>query len=264
MSVRPGQHAGRVIEREQLSDHLVRLVIGELGGFTTTGVPDEWVALTVPGQFQTRYYTVRSFDIATSTMVVDVVVHDHGLVTDWAGGDCVGDEVGISSAKGSFALPEDAGWVVLVGDLTGLPAIARISETLLSGEAAVQVSAYVEAPEPVPGYLPDGLDVQWVAPPEPGQSGLADLVAGLAWPEGPGYFWMAGESAQMRRIRSHARRELGWSGDRLDVMGYWSATRARSRRAVDPGPIYARGKALGKSDDEIWADYDAARGEAES
>ena len=262
MSVRPGQHAGRVVAREQLSDHLVRLVIGELGGFTTTGVPDEWVALTVPGQFQTRYYTVRSFDPMSSTMVVDVVVHDHGLVTDWASGDCVGDEVGISSAKGSFTLPDDAAWVVLVGDLTGLPAIARISETLADA-ARVPVTAYVESPEALPGYLPEHLDARWAPPPAPGQSGLADLVEGIAWPDGDGYFWMAGESAQMRRIRTHARRELGWAGDRLDVMGYWSGTRARQRRAVDPGPIYARGKALGKTDDEIWADYDAARGEAD-
>ena len=29
---------------------------------------------------------------------------------------------------------------------------------------------------------------------------------------------------------------------------------------VEPaGPIWQRGKAQGKSDDEIWADYDAAR-----
>ena len=264
MSVRPGQHAGRVVSREQLSERLVRLTVGELSGFTTTGIPDEWVALTVPGQFQTRYYTVRSFDAGSATMVIDVVMHAHGLVTDWAAGDCVGDEVGISSAKGSFAAPEDAGWVVLVGDLTGLPAIARIAETLVAAHDRLPVTAYVESPVPLPGYLPDDLDVTWTAPPADGESGLADLVAGIAWPEGPGYFWMAGESAQMRRIRTHARRELGWGGDRLDVMGYWSATRSRQRRAVDPGPIYARGKALGKSDEEIWADYDAARGEAES
>ena len=30
-------------------------------------------------------------------------------------------------------------------------------------------------------------------------------------------------------------------------------------RAVDPGPIYAAGKAAGKSDEQIWAEYDEAR-----
>ncbi len=42
----------------------------------STGVPDEWLALTVPGQFQTRYYTVRS--LADGVLSLDVVVHERG------------------------------------------------------------------------------------------------------------------------------------------------------------------------------------------
>ena len=30
-------------------------------------------------------------------------------------------------------------------------------------------------------------------------------------------------------------------------------------RAVDPGPIWRAGRAAGKTDEEIWADYDQAR-----
>ena len=45
-----------------------------------------------------------------------------------------------------------------------------------------------------------------------------------------------------------------------DVMGYWrGGGQKRQPRAVDPGPIWQQGKAQGKSDAEIWADYDAAR-----
>jgi NADPH-dependent ferric siderophore reductase len=245
--------AATVARREQLSPHLVRLVLTGLGGFTSTGVPDEWVALTVPGQFQTRYYTVRSW--SAGELVLDVVVHEHGLVTEWAQGDCVGDEVTLSAPKGSFALPDGATWVVLVGDLTALPAIARISEW-----TDLPVTAHVETPDgPIEGYL--DADVTWVAPPAPGDSGLADLVAGLTWPDGDGYFWMAGESAQMRMIRRHLRHELQMASPAYDVMGYWSGTRGRQARAVDPRPIYEAGRAAGRSDDEIWATYDAARGE---
>jgi NADPH-dependent ferric siderophore reductase len=245
-------HQGTVLRREVLGEHLIRVVIGGLSGFVSTGIPDEWIALTVPGQFQTRYYTVRSF--ADGELTLDVVVHDEGLVTEWAGTDCVGDVVGISEPKGSFDLPADAGWVVLVGDLTGLPAVARISESV-----AVPVTAYVETPDgPLPGYLAG--EVTWVDPPAPHESGLADLVRGLTWPEGPGYFWMAGESAQMRDIRKHVRHDLGMGSAAYDVMGYWSGSRGRQRRAVDPGPIYAAGKAAGKSDEQIWDDYDRARG----
>jgi len=249
MSARPGQFSAQVLRREELSSHLVRIVLGGLTDFTSTGVPDEWVGLVVPGQFQSRYYTVRSWDGAE--MVLDVVVHDEGLVTTWAQTECVGDEVTISEPKGSFALPDDAGWVHLVGDLTALPAMARIAE-----EVGGPVRIWAETEE-VSGYFGDGAAVTWI-PTEHG-SRLAALVETIEWPDGPGYFWMAGESAQMREIRRYVRRSLGWGSDRHDLMGYWSSTRARQVRAVDPGPLYARGKAAGKSDEEIWAEYDELR-----
>ena len=85
MTARAREYAATVLRREQLSPHLVRLVLGDLEGpdaFASTGIPDEWVGLVVPGQFQSRYYTVRSWDGAE--LVLDVVVHDEGLVTEWA------------------------------------------------------------------------------------------------------------------------------------------------------------------------------------
>ena len=241
-----------VLRRTPLSSHLVRIVLGGLEGFVSTGIPDEWVGLVVPGQFQSRYYTVRSWDGAE--LVLDVVVHEEGLVTQWAQTECVGDTVGITEAKGSFALPEDARWVALVGDLTALPAVARIQESLVDFPG--DVLAVIESPD---GPLEDYTAADWVAPPAPGESALAELVARRDWPREPGYFWMAGESAQMREIRRHVRHTFGWDARHHDLMGYWSGTRARRTRAVDPGPIYARGKAAGRSDEEIWAEYDEAR-----
>jgi NADPH-dependent ferric siderophore reductase len=245
-----------VHSRTVLTDHLVRLTVGDLPGFTSTGVPDEWVGLVVPGQFQSRYYTVRSWDGAE--LVIDVVLHEHGLVTEWARTECVGDRVGISEPRGSFAPPEDAAWVVLVGDLTAAPAVARIA-----GSTPLPVSAWLEVPggRPLPSYVP--APVTWLESPADGGSRLAELVRGLEWPDGPGYFWMAGESAQMRDIRRILRHELGWESRRYDVMGYWSGARGRRARAVDPGPIYRSGKDEGRSDEAIWAEYDAARAEAD-
>jgi NADPH-dependent ferric siderophore reductase len=248
-------HEATVVAREVLSDHLVRVVLQVGDGLRSTGAPDEWLALTVPGQFQTRYYTVRS--LLDGQLSLDVVVHDEGLVTSWVQTDCVGDAVGLGEPKGSFHLPEDAGWVVLAGDLTALPAMARIAESLDEHDPPVSVHAEVPGGA-MPDYLP-GDDVHWydVAP---GESALAGIVRSISWPAGPGYFWMAGESAQMRDVRRHVRHDLGWDIKHHEAMGYWSGSRGRATRAVDPGPIYARGKALGKSDEQIWADYDRARG----
>ncbi|WP_109509704.1 siderophore-interacting protein [Nocardioides speluncae] len=258
MSTRAQQFQAEVVRREQLSSHFVRIVLGGDGlvGFASTGVPDEWVALTVPGQFQTRYYTVRSW--RDGQLTLDVVVHEHGLVTEWASTDCVGDTVTISEPKASFKMPDTAGWLLLVGDLTALPAIARITETVTD----LPVTAWVEAPHgEIDGYVVG--DVTWVEPPPGAETATASVVEAIEWPDGEGYFWMAGESAQMRAIRKHLMREVKLPSTAYDVMGYWRSGQPRQPRAVDraidPGPIWRAGKAAGKSDDQIWADYDAAR-----
>ncbi len=231
----------------------MRLVLDGLDGFASSGIPDEWVGLVVPGQFQSRYYTVRSFDGGELTL--DVVVHDVGLVTEWAMRDCLGDTVTITEPKASFLPPAGAGWLLLVGDLTAMPAMARI----LEAHPDLPTHVMAEVPDDLSGYLPDTAKVTWLSPPAPGQSALAEVVEGIDWPDGPGYFWMAGESAQMRAIRKHLMRVVELPTTHYDVMGYWRATAARQPRAVDPGPIWRAGKAAGKSDEQIWADYDAAR-----
>jgi NADPH-dependent ferric siderophore reductase len=252
MTARAREYAATVLRREPLAPHLVRLVLADLRGpdaFASSGIPDEWVGLVVPGQFQSRYYTVRSWDGAE--LVLDVVVHEEGLVTEWASRDCVGEVVTIQEAKGSFAMPVDAAWLLLVGDLTAMPAMARILSTV-----SVPTRVWAEVPDDLPGYLPDGADVTWLEPPGEGQSALAAVVEGIDWPDGDGYFWMAGESGQMRAIRKHLMRDVKLPSTSYDVMGYWRGGGVRQPRAVDPGPIWRAGKAAGRSDDEIWAAYD--------
>ncbi|WP_182523727.1 siderophore-interacting protein [Nocardioides dongkuii] len=258
MSTRARQYDAQVLRRERLTPHLLRLVLGGpgLAEFASTGVPDEWVGLVVPGQFQSRYYTVRSW--ADGELMIDVVVHDVGLVTEWAQlqgpGQVVGETVTVTEPKGSFAPPPGAGWLMLVGDLTALPAMARIAS-----ETDLPTRVWAEVPERPEGYLPDGVDVTWLPQPGDGQSALAEVVTDLEWPPGEGYFWMAGESAQMRAIRKHLMRERRLPSTAYDVMGYWRGVTQRQPRAVDPGPIWRAGKAAGRTDEQIWADYDAAR-----
>lgn len=260
MSTRAQEYVADVLRREQLTPHLVRLTLGGegLAGFASTGIPDEWIGLVVPGQFQSRYYTVRFWD--GSELVLDVVVHDVGLVTEWASGhgvgDCVGDVVTITAPKGSFAMPDDAQWLLLVGDLTALPAMARIAHERAGAVPTRVVAEVPDDPELLAGYLPEGPQTTWVQ--LAGSSQLAGLVESLDWPQGPGYFWMAGESAQMRAIRKHLMRVVKLPSSHYDVMGYWRAVEARQPRRVDPGPIWRAGKAAGKTDEQIWADYDEA------
>ncbi len=257
MSTRARRFSAVVLERQPLSDHLVRLVLGgeRLSEFSSTGVPDEWVGLVVPGQFQSRYYTVRSWQ--EGRLSLDVVLHDSGLVTEWATRDCVGESVEVTEPRGSFAPPTGSAWLLLVGDLTAMPAMARIAETV--GPDGPELTVLAEVQDELPDYLPSWVQVQWLTPPPGGASTLADAVASHPWPAGAGYFWMAGESAQMRAIRKHLMRERGLPSSAYDVMGYWRQVSRRRPRTVDPGPIWRAGKAAGKSDEQIWAEYDAAQ-----
>lgn len=236
MSTRATTYDAQVLSRAPISDHLIRLVLGgpELSAWESTGQPDEWVGLVVPGQFQSRYYTVCSW--SDGMLTIDVAMHDVGLVTEWAAGECVGQSVTITEPKGSFTLPAGAGWVILVGDLTAMPAMARIA-----GEVDLPVHIWAEVPddpEVYADYLPTSVSLHWLRQPGDGASSLASVVKSLDWPAGDGYFWMAGESAQMRAIRKHLMRERQLPTTAYDVMGYWRGVAARQPRAVDPIPTW--------------------------
>ena len=211
----------------------------------------------MPGQFQSRYYTVRSWDGAE--LVLDVVVHDVGLVTEWASGECVGDQVTITEPKGSFAMPEGCRAAGCCSSATS-PRCRRWPGSRRPTPARCRPGSGPRCPTcpELGGYLPDGADVDLARSCAEHASRLAAVVEEIDWPEGDGYFWMAGESAQMRAIRKFLMRERRLPSTAYDVMGYWRAVVARQPRPVDPGPIWRAGKAAGKSDDEIWADYDRA------
>ena len=93
---------------------------------------------------------------------------------EWATGDCEGDRVVITGAQGSFEPPADAAWLLLVGDLTAMPAMARIACSRRSSGSTTRI--WAEVPDDLTGYLPDGVDVTWLEPPAEGQSRLAEVV----------------------------------------------------------------------------------------
>ena len=67
-----------------------------------------------------------------------------------------------------------------MGDLTAMPAMARIVETHPGSARRV----WAEVPDDLSGYLPDGADVTWLDPPADGGSRLAEVVERLDWPDG--------------------------------------------------------------------------------
>jgi NADPH-dependent ferric siderophore reductase len=167
-----------------------------------------------------RNYTVRAHD--GDRIDLDVILHARGPGTTWASSTGPGDRVGLDHARSWYRPEPSSDWQLLVTDLSGLPAAARIISELPGG---VPVTVIVEVADPDDlEYLPPHPDVTVVSSVGTGNghapSRLAHLVRELTLPEGRGYCWFAAEAAESRAVRKHFRGN-GWTIEQLDVTGYW-------------------------------------------
>jgi NADPH-dependent ferric siderophore reductase len=209
-----------------------------------------------------RNYSVRRHD--GDRIDLDVILHARGAGTTWASATGPGDRVGLDHARSWYRPEPTTDWQVLVTDLSGLPATARIIEELPSGIPATVIA---EVADPVDlDYLPPHPDVTVVPSIGTGNghapSRLALLVRGLTLPDGHGYCWFAGEAAESRAVRKYFR-SLGWTIGQLDVTGYWrfdSETWDAKFALVedDVVAVYERALADGKGDKVASEEFDEA------
>jgi NADPH-dependent ferric siderophore reductase len=214
-----------VVETIQLGARLRRIVLQiddpealgvKRGGDSAVGV---YFAGPSPDG-EGRNYSVR-YD-AGDRITLDFILHARGVATTWARCAQPGDRVGLDHARSWYRPEPNTDWQLLVSDLSGLPATARIIEELPDG---TPVTAIVEvADEDDLDYLPRRENVAVVASVGTGNgsapSRLAELVREVTLPAGLGYCWFAGEAAESRAVRKYLR-GLGWTIDQMDVTGYW-------------------------------------------
>ncbi|MDR1768840.1 MAG: siderophore-interacting protein [Propionibacteriaceae bacterium] len=237
----------RVASAQRLSEHLVELVVeGELDGWQAAGAGGHFKVF-VPDQAggqAMRTYTVRRFDADAGRLAIDFALHDEGPAAAFARTAAVGDEFEISGlSRPGFELGGDSEWIVLIADLSALPAVCAIAESLPAGLPAM---ALVEAPDQQLAIASDAaLVVRWLeAGQEPCQR-LAEAALALALPEGPGEVWVGCEAAAMRTIRRHLLGDLGLPAQRVHTRAYW-------KRGV-----------AGHSDHDTGADADGGPGRVE-
>lgn len=85
-----------------------------------------------------RTYTIRRIHAQQGWFEVDFVLHeDAGPGSRWAAQATKGQQIGLSGPGGRTASP--AGWMLLAGDETALPAIARIGEALPAATTGVVI-----------------------------------------------------------------------------------------------------------------------------
>ena len=177
-----------------------------------------------------RSYTARRQDPAAGEVEIDFVLHGDGPAAAWATAAVPGAPLGV--AGGASLGERPAGYLLLAGDETALPAISRIL-----GEAAPTTvgTALLEVAGPAeeqPLGAPAGMTVRWLhrGDVSPGESALlADAVAAIDRPAGDDLFaWVGAESATVRTIRADLRGRWGLGRSQHHAIGYWRRGRAMS------------------------------------
>lgn len=238
-----------VLGTARLSAHLVTVTLGgQLEGYASTGIPDEYVRVLIPPPGATlalpeiddrwgftypegapelahRVYTISDHRIVEgqTQLDLDVALHDEGIGSDWARDCKPGDRVGLIQPHGLYAAPKGVGWQLLVADITGVPAVARILRGLEPGQRVDVVIVLTDPADEIP--LPSAADVniswQVVAKDTDIADALAEAVTSRELPDSDRYVWLAGEARASRAVRRHLRRELGWPQSDFYTCGYW-------------------------------------------
>jgi len=248
------EYEAEVTAVSRVSPHMVRVALGRLRGLDGSrmpdaGPPDEFFGLWVPvpdGAPAKRYYTLRQRRPESGEIDVDLLLHGRGPATEWARRASVGDIVTFDAPRGHYAPPADSTRLVLCGDATALPAIARILEERATHDGSPPASILIALDDRADAQslsVRAGDDVRWCSP--------ADLVAGVRSRIGVdsrSYVWFSGEAADMRAVRTMLRRELGMPTPRWMTMGYWRRDSERWSARVE-----AAGPELRRAIDEVLA-----------
>ena len=271
-------HRGIVSSTTTLTPTLVRVTLGGEGvaDFLSTGIGDEYVRVFFPHgddpkdvslpmpagdwwetpegapEAPMRTYTISGVRPDAGELDIDFVIHEAGVAGPWAARAEPGHVLGLNSPTGLYSPPEGITWQVLVADLTGLPAVARI---IAEAPEGVRTRVVLEVPSEADRVdLTTGADVEvtWVVGGNGyGPSALGPLVRGIVddrLPLDEGCVWVAGETVALRDVRKYLRKELGLPATRFKVVGYWTPVAAWDEKFA------ALPESVQKELDAIWAE----------
>lgn len=172
-----------------------------------------------------RDFTPRRYHADRNALDIDFVLHESGSVSDWARQAAPGQKAGILGPRGSKVVDVTAfDWLLMIGDETMLPAIARQVEDLPSG---VRLVAFIEVDGPQEEQdiaTAGNVDLHWVHRngAAPGTTmALLDAIKTAQLPEGEFFVWAGGEAGVLKAVRRHLIDELGAQKEFCGITGHW-------------------------------------------
>lgn len=239
----------------QVGPNMVQVTVGggDLVGFETLGAdqfvyvlapPPGRAVLTVGRDFtwtqyeQMRaderpvgaYYTIRRWRPADAEIDLVIVTSGHrGGGSRWAQAAKPGDPVALWGPRRIFDPPPDTDRLLLVGDETGVHAIAAILEELPPATVADVVAEVGHECDEVPLRCGPNTSITWKHrgdAPAGTTHQLLDTVRAvdihsLDTRSDRVYAWGGAESRVMTAIRRHLRDDVGLPADRVAMTAYW-------------------------------------------
>jgi NADPH-dependent ferric siderophore reductase len=216
-----------------LTPHMIRVTLGgDLDGFTSLGFDDHVKVFFPDGPAPAggeqpmagRDYTPRRYDAAAGTLEIDFVLHDAGPATRWAMQAAPGQPLSVGGPRGSFIIPTDYDWHLLIGDDTALPAISRRLAELPAGSRVVVLAEVDGAADELAFDSAADVSVAWVHRngAEPGTTDLLQRqLRTLTLPTGDFYAWAACDSPTAKALRAQLIAEHGANPKYMRCAGYW-------------------------------------------
>lgn len=172
-----------------------------------------------------RRYTVRRWDVEERLLTLDILVHgDAGAGSRWAADARPGDLLAFTGPSGAYRPNPEAGWHLLAGDESALPAIAASLEAVPAGAPTI-VRLVADGPDHEVDLATAGrLDLRWLhrrRDPDHDAMLLPQAIEDLDFPPGRVHAFVHGEAGEVRELRRHLLADRGLTRADLSCSPYW-------------------------------------------
>ena len=165
-----------------------------------------------------RWVTVRHVRLDEREIDVDIAHHQGGLISDWASLDGDDQKVGVMGPASDEGLDFTKN-VVLAADATGLPALARLIESV-EGRVKGHLFAASPSQEILESYLPKSeMNVVAIDPDKFTEEVAERLRSCTNQPVE--YGWFAGEFSAAQAVRTVFKQTFGLDKHTQMSMAYW-------------------------------------------